>query len=124
MKTKQEIMEFLESELSNDELVSIWNEYCDNNNYTDDRIYYMREFDDMMYDRTPSEIARDVWSNDFCVNCDYFQWSVYLTSTDYPEEMVDFDALADYIITNDTSLYNDDLREFLDSEEEEEDDLP
>ena len=120
--TKQEIMEFLESELSNDELVTVWNEYCDNNNYTDDRIYYMSEFDDMMCDRTPSEIARDVWSNDFCVNCDYFQWSVYLTSTDYPEEMVDFDALADYILSNDTSLYNDDLREFLDSEEEEEDD--
>lgn len=121
MKTKQEIMEFLECELPNHELINIWNEYCSDNSY-DDTIYYMHEFDNMFANLEPSEIAKMVFNGDFCVNCDYFQYSVYLTSTDYPEEMVDFDALADYIIANDTSFYNDDLREFLDSEEEEEDD--
>ena len=44
--------------MSDSEMIDLWNEYCDNNRYYDDRIEYFDEgvFNDLMSGKTPYEI--------------------------------------------------------------------
>lgn len=119
----EELKELLEN-LTDSELVEIWNEYCDNNNYYDNRIESMDYFDDIMSGKTPLEIVNSI-CNDFNTNDDYFVFGVYgCESFNYlDEEHIYFDDLANYILDNDEDFDNDEIREFLDKlnkEEEEE----
>ena len=122
MKTIEEIKTFLKEEMSESDLLYIWNDYTDRN-YYDDHIYNMCEFDEIMDGRTPTEIANLVYQNDFNTNCEYFTWGVYLNCSDYIDDFVSYDDLANYIYNNDEDFDNDDLRDFLDEDEnnEEED---
>lgn len=119
MKKYEAIKEFIE-ELNSDDIVYLWNEYCDKVNYYDDRIYYMYEFDDLFYGKTPLDILDSV-SSDFSSNDDYFQFNGYgyAKSFDYPEDRIEVDEVVDFIIENDDSLENDDIRDILDEEDEE-----
>ena len=122
---KEEVLEMLR-DMNDSDLVAVHNEYCDKVNYYDDRIYDMYEINDLLYDRSPLEIitdARDVDAND-----NYIRYNGYgnLESTDCPDDWIDLDEIADYIVENDDALRNDDIRDLLDeieaeNEEEEED---
>ena len=122
---KEEVLEMLR-DMNDSDLVAVHNEYCDKVNYYDDKIYDMYEINDLLYDRSPLEIitdARDVDAND-----NYIRYNGYgnLESTDCPDDWIDLDEIADYIVENDDALRNDDIRDLLDeieaeNEEEEED---
>ena len=121
---KEEVLEMLR-DMNDSDLVAVHNEYCDKVNYYDDRIYDMYEINDLLYGRSPLEIitdARDVDAND-----NYIRYNGYgnLESTDCPDDWMDLDEIADYIVENDDALRNDDIRDLLDeieaeNEEEEE----
>lgn len=121
---REEVMEMLR-DMNDSNLVAVHNEYCDKVRYYDDRIYDMYEINDLLYGRSPLEIitdARDVDAND-----NYIRYNGYgnLESTDCPDDWMDLDEIADYIVDNDDALRNDDIRDLLDeieaeNEEEEE----
>ena len=121
---REEVLEMLR-DMNDSNLVAVHNEYCDKVSYYDDRIYDMYEINDLLYGRSPLEIitdARDVDANDSYIRYD---GCGNLESTDYPQDWMDLDEIADYIVENDEALYNDDIRDLLDeieaeNEEEEE----
>lgn len=107
------------------DLVWLWNEYCDNNNYSDDKIYMMSDFDELESNSTPLEIAKLIEGNDFRTGDEYFAYTIYgAESFDSPEEFKSFDAdyLARYIVRNEDSLGNDEIQDILDSANEDEED--
>lgn len=120
------------SDLSEDDLISVWNEYCDANNYVDDRIYYMSELDDVygygVFDNSPItdiiDTIRDDF-NDFDTSCDYFGVTMYgYESFDSPDSFSGFDIndLCKYIVDNDDALGENQLREVLEEIAEDEED--
>ena len=126
---REEVMEML-NDMKDYELVAIHNEYCDEVNYVDDRIYSMGEFNELycMDGKSPLDIIMDAYGGSFNPNDDWFRWDGLgnLESTDYPgNDWIDIDEIADYIVENDDALRNDDIRDLMDeieaeNEEEEE----
>ena len=105
----------------NDDIVPVWNEYCDNSGYYDDRIEYMDSLDDLLFGRTATEILNEV-DRDFNVRDDYFRFTIYgMESFSDPYDVVDVDDLADYIIKNEETLYSDELEDFWSEVEEQND---
>ena len=136
-KTMEEKILAAIKEMSDSEIISLWNEYCDQCNSFDNRIYDMGEFNEIYSSVEPEEIARrvcygsDEFNKDssFNPNRDYFYFDGYgnPVSFDYiynecSNEFygnIDIDSLIDYIIENNDSLCNDEIQEILDSFENE-----
>ena len=117
---EEKVISYLE-ELSDKTLLQWWNEYCVEECY-DNYIYDIDEFDDIMQNEDPYDIARKVFYGEFCPVCEYFTFNGYgnLTSIyeyEIPEHIYLTD-LADYIIRNDYDFNDIDLREILDNDEE------
>ncbi len=114
----KERLQDLFNKMSTDELIYIHNEYCDAVNACDDRIYLMDEFDEIMSGVEPWEIARSVFFGSFNPTYDYFKFNGYGNLQSIYEyeikDYIDLDAIIDYIIDNNDSLYNDDVQEILD----------
>lgn len=121
MKTQKQIKEFLENEIDDRQLKQIWNDYCDNY-CSDDFVYDMDEFDDIMCNSTPTDIANRIFYGDFKPCHEYFSFNGYanLVSADYLEDLISIDDLAEYIYNNqdEQSDYTE-LDEFLHEEDEE-----
>ena len=122
---RDEVLEMLR-DMNDNDLVAVHNEYCEKVRYDDDRIYYMEELNELMYGMKPLDILRE--ARDVDTNDDWIRWNGYgnLESTDCPEDWMDLDEIADYIVENEDPLYNDDIRDLMDeieaeNEEEEED---
>ena len=116
MTRNELIMEALE-DMSRSDLVCVWNEYCDANSYYDDRIEFMDSIDDLLCGLSPSRIL-ELANGDFTVSDDYFRETIWgLESFNHPEDHIDLDDLADYILENEDSLYSDDLSSLFESEE-------
>lgn len=52
-------------ELTDVEIVYVWNLYTENMRYDEDRVYSMDEFDDLFSDYTPMQIVEAVTGNEF-----------------------------------------------------------
>ena len=119
-----EVREYLGT-LDDGEKVDIWNEYADAANNPDDRIYSMDEFDEIFSDTKPWEIARACfYSRRFNPSDSWFWFNGYgnVESADYISDHddrspIDLDEVAEYIVSNDDELFNDDIRAILDGEE-------
>ena len=121
---RDEVLEMLR-DMNDNDLVAVHNEYCEKVRYDDDRIYYMEELNELMYNMKPLDILRE--ARDVNTNDDWIRWNGYgnLESTDRPEDWMELDEIADYIVENEDPLYNDDIRDLMDeieaeNEEEEE----
>lgn len=115
----KELKELLEN-LTDSELVDVWNEYCDNNRYYDDKINYMDWLDDDLQSKTPTQII-DMIDEDFNTNDKYYKYTIWgIESFSDINDYIYFDVLANYILDNKDALYNDEIREFLDELNEEE----
>lgn len=121
MKTLNEIKEYLEN-LSDEELMLLWNEYS-SKNCCDGEVYYMEELDEICESMNPTDLANKIFYGDFNPCDDYFVFNGYanLESSDYIKDLISVDDLAQFIYDNDDDLNDDDLRDFLDEEEDEED---
>ena len=102
-----------------DELVSCCS-YLDG----DDAIYSMDDFDEILYGRTPWEIARAAYYGEFCPTDSYFRFNVYgnLESTDNPvrDGWVDTGDLARYAVDCGEDFGDSDIQALFDQWDEEE----
>lgn len=134
MSKYNKILDYIKG-LDDSDIVTLWNEYCYTTDRYDDEImdcYRLEEYaknTDVMdllkqfyygtHERNENSSARP--------DANYFVFNGYgnIISFDYiyNEYMDEFnhvyiDELIDYIIDNDNDLYNDDIRQILDEEEE------
>ena len=120
MKTRNEIREYLEN-LNDGELLSLWNEYR-RGQYYDGEVYYMEEFNEICESLKPIDLATKMFYGKFNPNNEYFIFNGYanLESSNYLDDFIDIDELAQHIYDNDDSLDDYDLRNFLDEDEDSE----
>lgn len=140
MTREQAITTYVEN-LSKEELVELLQHMNAYDGCFDDAIYYdMDEFDGLMSDYNPMQIAQMIWFGEFNPNDDFFRFNAYanLESADWRDVEVEAEDLKDDIIdhlvnyysgdtpwpeldalvdADDAALFNDDLEEV----EEEED---
>ena len=120
--------------LNESNMVGLWNEYCEANNYYDDYIEY-NDIDELLYGCKPSEVLSRIDMrnyNDFDDYCSYDGYGClysfnYVDDSDSP---LDVEALAQWIYENEDAcgyLDEDDLVDcfdaisFVDNEMDEED---
>lgn len=110
------------------EKIALWNESCRECSYYDDEIFYMQEFDEVMADSTPSEIAcRIFYGGGFNPNHDYFAFDGYanLVSFGYPDDENSpfcLNDLVDRIVRNGNAFGCDEIAAVLNGDENEDED--
>lgn len=97
--TKEEL-----EELNDEELVEMWNDYCDNNNRRGEgihanRIYNMDEIDDVLGKMYPTALFDTIDFNRFNECDSYFGYNGYgyIESFDTPYDVIDVEALVEYL---------------------------
>ena len=123
MKEKR-IKEIIEN-MSEEDKISLWNNYCSNASTSEYWIYQMEEFDEIMSGREPLDIARTCYFGGFNPTHEYFWFNGYgnLESDNWIDgEKSPFyiDELVEYIVENEENFGNDEIAEVLEGEEEEE----
>ena len=133
---EKQILDVLKS-MDDSELSGIWNEYCDRCNMYDDRIESMDLLpelfnrDDIFNILNRAYFGSDQFNKESSFNPtrDFFTFNGYgnLVSlecigwneyaNDFMYDGLDIDALVDFIIDNNDSLYNDDIQTILDDAE-------
>lgn len=124
METRRDAIREYIKNLRAYEQVDLWNEYCDAQNRSDDRIERMGEFDDLFYGRSPLEIIRCLDAT-FNPDHDWFYFDGWgaVCSTDRPEnEIIQQDDIAEYIDESGDSLYDSGIAELLKSWDEDDGD--
>ena len=108
------------------DVIGMWNEYCISCNMQDDIIYGMSDFDEVLEHESPWRIARACCYGDFCAAHEWFWFNSYgnLESSDFPiiggDSPFSLNNVVDYIVKNNDPLYNDEIQEILDEEDEDE----
>lgn len=103
-------------------LVNVWNDYAERNNYFEDMVHYMSEFEEVLQSKSVDlSFLRGLFDNDFDPNADYYKenYSDY-ESFDDLGEVVDLDTLAEYIESNQETFGEYELEELFEEEDEEE----
>lgn len=115
---KQEVVKDYLENLYTEDLVAIWNEYCDKAGYSDDYIYENGSgFLDEMFS-CPSDAVNAVFYGEYSINDTYVKFDGYgnLASSDWADEWVDFDDLSewymDYYEEECLDLYEELFKEF------------
>lgn len=107
MSAKEKIIVLLENELSNGELVEVWNDYCERNNLCGGEIFPLEYFDEYFVNYTPSEIAQRLFnSRYFNPNDVWFGFDGLgnpRTFNDLAGE-IDLEAIADFAVEHDYSF--------------------
>ena len=116
---KRDIVEGAVDNLSECELLNVWNDYCDYSNYYDDIVYYVSDLDELCYGMKPTEIISRYGDLD---GFEYFKDGVYTEGSNSLLDLIDYGALIDYIIDNEEDFDNSDIANALEEIEEENDD--
>ncbi len=106
--------------LDTGELLRVWNEYQDDTN-GDGHIYAMNDFNEIFNGCEPWEIARTCYySGKFCPAHVYFWFNGYgnAESSDYIEDSIYTDDLADHIAETGEAYNVEEIRDILDEAEE------
>ena len=117
---KQKLVDYINS-MKTEEIVELHNSYCEAAGYEDDRIYSMWDLDDLLSDTKPVDILCMSFHGSFNPHHEFFWFNGYgnLKSADYITDMPIFASdIANYILSNDDSLGNDEIQEILDGEDE------
>lgn len=108
--------------------ISLHNEYCERDHRYDNHIYDMDEFDEIIGECLPSELARMCYYGDFCPANSYFWYNGYgnLVSSDCPTTDINspfyVSDIVKYIVSNNDDLGDEGIREILDNAENSDDD--
>lgn len=132
-KRKEEIRKQIENlvtdtinNMSDSELIDLWNEYCGDNGYYDDRIEYFDEgvFNDLMAGKTPYEIYQIIDNSDISFFDDYCHYDGYeLNTFSDVYDSIDIDNLVEWVIEEEKDICNFDISGLyneLNSEDEDE----
>ena len=112
-------------DMSDSEMIDLWNEYCGDNGYYDDRIEYFDEgvFNDLMSGKTPYEIYQIIDNSDISFFDDYCRYDGYeLNTFSDIYDSIDIDDLVKWVIEEEKDLCNFDIDELYNklSDEDEE----
>ena len=113
----KKLVEYIDS-MNDDDLIELHNSYCEAAGYEDDRIYSTYELDEILEGRTPTDILSRGFYGDFRPQHDFFWFNGYgnLKSADHIADMPIFAIdIANYILSNEDSLGNDEIQEILDN---------
>ena len=99
MDKKAKIIDWLKG-LDDYEVVRLWNQYCDENNYFDDELYSMDDIDEIIPSMSPSEFFNRFDVGSFSISDSWFYTNGYgyFESVCNPFDIVDVESLADNII--------------------------
>ena len=120
MEKREKLIEYINS-MNDDELVELHNSYCEAAGHEDDRVYSMRELDELLEGRTPTDILLRGFYGDFNPMHEFFWFNGNgnLESSDYILAAPIFARdIADYILSEKDSLGNDEIQEILDETED------
>ena len=111
--------------MSDSEMIDLWNEYCGDNGYYDDRIEYFDEgvFNDLMSGKTPYEIYQIIDNSEISFFDDYCHYDGYeLNTFSDVYDSIDIDGLVKWVIEEEKDLCNFDIDELYNklSDEDEE----
>ena len=112
--------------MSDSEMIDLWNEYCSDNGYYDDRIEHFDEsvFNDLMAGKTPYEIYQVIDNSDISFFDDYCHYDGYeLNTLSDVYDSIDIDDLVKWVIEEEKDLCNfeiDELYNKLSNEDEDE----
>ena len=121
-KISKAVYEALEN-MEDDNILWIWNDYCDDNGYSEYRLYPMFELDDLFCDCKVSDFLNAIDTDGFSLNDDYFHDSIYgLQSTSDIYSIVDIDDLAQYITDTENTFDQYELEEIFEEYEEDDED--
>ena len=113
--------------MSDSEMIDLWNEYCNDNGYYDDRIEHFNEgvFNDLMSGKTPYEIYQIIDNSDISFFDDYCRYNGYeLNTFSDIYDSIDTGDLVEWVIEEENDLCNFDINELynkLSNEDEDED---
>ena len=120
MEKIKKLVDYINS-LDDDELIELHNSYCEAAGYEDDRVYSTDELDELLEGRTPTDILLRGFYGDFNPRQAFFWFNGYgnLESADYMSGTpISVEDIADYILSEEDSLGNDEIQEILDEEDE------
>lgn len=97
------ISNIIKENWSNDEIVRVWNDYCDKHSCYDDAICYMDSFNELFSGMTPLEIVeRVLYGGDFRTDDDFFAFNGYgnIVSFNDVDDYGSFDMryVAEYLV--------------------------
>lgn len=110
---KEELKETIKN-LTDWDVIDIWNTYCWENNYYEDEIFAMAELDDIARDMSPIEILEQF--GDMNTNDDYFINHIYgwESFTNLYDEIY-LDDLVDYITRTFNDCHSIEIQEVLEN---------
>ena len=84
-------------------LAFLWNDYCDDCRYYDDKLYTMDMLDDIFSGLSPLEVLDKV-GRDFDTSCDFWKDTIYgVESVSNVIDEIDMESLIDWLIEKGTS---------------------
>ena len=109
--------------MDDDDLVNIYNKYCEDSNYTDDMIFPMYELPDYIGDLsqyTLGDLFGRFQLDDFDFDHPYFRDTIYgIESIEDVSCIIDISDIVDHIIWREDCLENKAVQEILDQLEDE-----
>lgn len=89
-------------ELEDGKVVDLWNDYCENNNMDDERIYHMDDLDDVLGRMYPTDLFDTIDFNRFNECDSYFGYNGYgyIESFNTPYDVIDEEALLEWYNAN------------------------
>ena len=120
MTKREKLIDYING-MKTDEIVALHNDYCEAAGYDNDHIYSMDDIDSALLGANPRWILERAFYGKFNPRHEYFRFnnSCNLESADYIFEMpISVDEIADYILSKEDSLGNDEIQEILDGEDE------
>ena len=115
---EQKIVDFING-MSVDEKIALHNTYCDAANCMDDCIYAMDDMEEILDGVDKWELVRMIRFGDFDFTKEFWGFNGYgnLVSYDAWELPIYASDIADYILSKEDSLGNDEIQEILDEED-------
>ena len=122
MEKKQKLVDYINSR-GIDEKLALHNTYCDAANCMDDWIYAMEELEEVFYDAEKWWLIDRIRYGDFDFTKDFWSFNGYgnLDSYNAWELPIFASDIADYILSAEDSLGNDEIEDILNDEMEDED---
>lgn len=96
MMTIEQAKDIIIDNLSDDEIMTEYNEYCEYCNDMDSIVYSMYEFDEVVSNFTPMELASKVVYGEFNPSDDWFMFDVYENLKSFRNPSV-FDFFVEYV---------------------------
>ena len=119
MEKSKKLVDYLNG-IGIEEKIELHNTYCDAANCMDDCIYAMDELEEVLDGVDKWELVRMIRFGDFDFMKDFWGFNGYgnLDSYDARELPIYAEDIADYVLSNEDSLGDDEIQYILDEEEE------